>query len=82
MPPSSSNKYLKLLDDGLSIWMYARNELNQPFLPDNPLLVGPWHDDFDDYLQSTEPMLYSLICTGLLLDSKGGIIFSTLEHRL
>ena len=78
MPPS--NKYLQLLDQGLSAFVYERDENDQPVLGDNPLMLAPWRDDLPDFIQSKNPALSSLIKRGLLLDTSGGIIFSSLSQ--
>ena len=48
MPPA--NKYLQLLDQGLAAFVYQRDENGKPVLTDNPLMLGPWRDDLEDYL--------------------------------
>ena len=80
MPPSS-NKYLQLLDQGLSAFVFERDESDKPVLSDNSLMVAPCRDELEDYIESTEPSLHTFIKTGLLMDTSGGtIIFSSLAQ--
>ena len=84
MPPAG-NKFLQLLDQGLSAFIFEKDEQDKPILSDNPLMVAPWRDELEEFIESTEPTLHSLITCGILMDSKGGIIFSSLagtSHRL
>ena len=41
---SGSNKYLKLLDQGIAAFVFELED-GVPVLRDNPLLVAPWRDD-------------------------------------
>ena len=71
MPPGS-NKFLQLLDQGLSAFVYERDQENKPVLNDNPLMVAPWRDELEDYIQEIDPTLHSLVTCGILIDSRGG----------
>ena len=75
MPPG--NKYIKLLDQGLAAFVYQRDDNGKPVLSDNPLMLGPWRDDLEDYLYEYDPKFVPLLTEGTLLDPKGGTIFST-----
>ena len=53
----------------------------KPILADNPLMVAPWRDELEDYIEANEPALHSFITTGLYMDTSGGnIIFSSLQQ--
>ena len=75
---SGSNKYLKLLDQGLAAFVFELVD-DKPILRDNPLLVAPWRDELEDYLSDLDSKYPSLWSSGLLIDSKG-ITFSSFEQ--
>ena len=72
MPPTS-NKYLKMLDQGLAAFVSEREDGpdGKPILRDNPLLVAPWRDELEDYLGDTDSKYTSLWTAGILIDSRG-----------
>ena len=78
MPPA--NKYIQLLDQGLAAFVYQRDDNDKPVLTDNPLMLGPWRDDLEDYLFEYDSKFIPLISEGTLLDPKDGIIFSSYEQ--
>ena len=55
MPPS--NKYLQLLDQGLSAFVFEKNDADEPILGDNPLMLAPWRDELEEYLKAKDPSL-------------------------
>ena len=73
------NKYLQLLDQGLSAFVFEKEE-GKPILRDNPLLVAPWRDELEDYLCDLDPNHSLLWTAGIILDSRDGIIFSSYEQ--
>ena len=80
MPPSS-NKYIQILDQGLSAFVFERVE-GKPILSENPLLVAPWRDELEDYLAELNPKFSVLWRSGIIIDTKatGNIIFSTFQQ--
>ena len=67
MPPPG-NKFLQLLDQGLSAFIFEKDEQDKPILSDNPLMVAPWRDELEEFIESTEPTLHSLITCEILMD--------------
>ena len=57
---------------------------NRLILADNPLMVAPWRDELEEYIEATEPALHSFITTGLYMRwtplAVSNIIFSSLEQ--
>ena len=78
MPPST-NKYIQILDQGLSAFVFERVD-GKPTLSENPLLVAPWRDELEDYLAELNSKFSVLWRSGIIIDPKGGIIFSTFQQ--
>ena len=64
---SGSNKYLKLLDQGLAAFVFELED-GIPVLHDNPLLVAPWRDELEDYLSDKDSRYPGLWSGGVLID--------------